>query len=133
MNPMGHGTALHCTVLYCTVLYYTVLCCTAQHYTALHRTALHCTALHCTALACQTHSQGTYMWELMILVLCLNDSFSASEEDTEGPRFMCILLEAALASLISLGTPGERSEKRGGDEYRTEMSTGERSEECRIK
>ena len=72
------------------------------------------------------------MWELMILVLCLNDSFSASEEDTEGPRFMCILLEAALASLISLGTPRERREKRGGDEHRTEMSTGERSEECRI-
>ena len=133
MNPMGHGTVLHCTVLYCAVLYCTVLYRTVLHCTTLYCTTPHCTALHCTALACQTHCQGTYMWELMILVLCLNDSFSASEEDTEGPRFMCILLEAALASLISLGTPRERSEKRGGDEYRTEMSTGERSEECRIK
>jgi hypothetical protein len=59
------------------------------------------------------------MWELMILVLCLKDSFSASEEDAEGPRFMCILLEAALASLISLGTPGgRRREENAGEEYR---------------
>jgi hypothetical protein len=58
------------------------------------------------------------MWELMILVLCLKDSFSASEEDAEGPRFMCILLEAALASLISLGTPGGRREENAEEEYR---------------
>jgi hypothetical protein len=73
------------------------------------------------------------MWELMILVLCLKHSFSASEEDAEGPRFMCILLEAALASLISLGTPrGRRGEERGREkreETRDEEGENKRSRE----
>jgi hypothetical protein len=69
------------------------------------------------------------MWELMILVLCLKHSFSASEEDAEGPRFMCILLEAALASLISRGRRGEERGREKRKETRDEEGGNKRSRE----
>ena len=47
----------------------------------------------------------------MIFVRALNISLSTSEAADPGPRFMCILLLAARASLCSMDTPKMKKEK----------------------